>query len=158
MAAFSYTNMSFKCIFNRLVEENLPYCIHMASQGSFMHKIYFTILISAPENPNTPIDCSSISYILRIAYHAILAKGFWNTFKKLLNYSLLRISITTPSRNTLSPKTNVGLFLRHLALLCTKNFSVSACTSKNQHCLGGRRDKCFIKNKNMKCPRTFSEF
>ena len=36
------------------------------------------------------------------------------------------------------PQNNVGLFLRHLALLCTKNFSVTACTSlKNQHCSGG---------------------
>ena len=59
-----------------------------------------------------------------------------------------------------SPQNNVGLFLRHLALLCMKNFSVTACTSpKNQNCLGGGGGRMLRPDwKHTKCPRTFGEY
>jgi len=56
---------------------------HYDVRGFIYGKTIFTIVISALENPNPPIDCSSISYILRFSYQTILAKSPWDTFKKL---------------------------------------------------------------------------
>ena len=67
---------------------------------------FVTIVISAPENPDFPIDCSSISYILRSSYQTILAKSPWDIFKKL--WKTIAFSAFQPSRldaNPLSPKT-----------------------------------------------------
>ena len=51
--------------------------------GFIYAKTVSTIVISAPKNPGLSVDCSSISYILRISYQTILAKSPWDTFKKL---------------------------------------------------------------------------
>ena len=66
------------------------------------------------------------------------------------NYSFLSISTITSWCTPPSAYNNVSLFLRHLALLCTKNFSVTVCTSSsNQHCLGGGGGKCSVQINNI---------
>ena len=75
-----------KCLFHPLSEGKYKKFTPLRQYhvtGFISAKILFTIVICAPKNLDLPIDCSSMSYILRISYQTILAKSPLDIFNKL---------------------------------------------------------------------------
>ena len=80
--------------FQQTSRENLPHCVSMTSQDSFMEK-NFHHRNQHPQTPQPPIDCSSISYILRISYQTMVAISPGTPTKIMKIYNRLSISNVT---------------------------------------------------------------